>query len=242
MRKPTVPLPSTVARAFVELAIIVAGVLIALGAQSWWEQRQLDDERTRVQQGVTADLDALLVHLEERTARSDSILADIRWLLLYAPSYSQLPDSVFNRRITWALWEIAGTDPRLPAYEDLKGSGRLELLSADARIAMTQLDQAMARLIGTDDDVFQYQIRNLDPWLLDNAPLRSMLSYQQDDREVFQDTSERFPASALTSRRVENMMLAKRELTVNLQEAITRVAHLARRARSALGSAEDGES
>lgn len=121
MKRPSVPLPSVLGRALAELAIIVVGVLIALGAQSWWENRRLDDERMRVRAGVSADLDALLLGLASDTDRARTILSDIRWLLQYSPDYATLPDSVFNRRVTYALWEIPGSQPRLPAYDDLKG-------------------------------------------------------------------------------------------------------------------------
>ncbi len=238
MKKPNLLQPTTVGRVVAELTIIVAGVLIALAAQSWWEERQLADERSRVRRAVAADLEAVLDEIDGDRSRTDSILEDIRWMLDRPEGFDSTPDSVFNRRATYALWEIAGVDLSLPAYDDLKGSGRLELLSDEARAGMTRFDLRLRVVEGIDEDVFQYQIRNLDPWLLDNAPLRSMLSWDADrdpgGRRVSADGSRRLSSDLLGSLRVENMLLAKLELTDNLRGGIARLDSVARLALAAL--------
>jgi hypothetical protein len=239
MKRPDLLHPTTVGRVVAELTIIVAGVLIALAAQSWWEERQLDEERSRVRRAVAADLTAVLDEIRGEWNRTDSILGDIRWMLDRSEGFDATPDSVFNRRATYALWEIAGVDLSLPAYDDLKGSGRLELLSDDARAAMTRLDLRLRTVEGIDEDVFQYQIRNLDPWLLDHAPLRSMLSWDADrgpgGAPRSADGSSRLSAELLGSLRVENMLLAKLELTDNLRGAVVRLDAAAREALGAVG-------
>ena len=216
MKRPNVPLPSVMGRMAAELTVIVAGVLIALGAQSWWEQRGVETDRRNAIEAISDDLVAASASLAGSTARIDTVAGDIRWLLDRGADPST--DSTFNQRVQNALWEIVSARLQLPAYEDIKGAGRLTLLPREVRAAMLELENRILLLDRSSEDNFQYQIRNLDPWLLDNAPLRTILRY---DESLGRDPGPGRPqisAEVLTSRRVENMMLAKLELLTNLRE------------------------
>ena len=217
MTRPDLALGMSLGRAAAELAIIVAGVLIALGAQSWWESRERASDRSAALASLRGDLTLIDSELAGRLQRVDTTEADIRWILAPETDFAAEPDSVFNLRLQYALWEVVGAEVALPSYEDLKGSGRLGLLPPVLRAGLAELETQVRMLHGTDDDNFQYQIRNLDPWLLDNAPLRDVLDY---DDVVTGRAPERMSAALLRSRRVENMLLAKLELAGNLRSRI----------------------
>jgi hypothetical protein len=219
MKKPSLPIGFGVGRAIAELAIIVAGVLIALGAQSWWESRSTAEDRRAALDALRSDLALAAAELRDDLARIDTTEVSIRWLLDADTDFDAAPDSIFTTRLRYALWEISGSDIAIPSYEDLKGSGRLGLLPPDVRDAFAVLESRGQGLDGMDDDNFQYQIRNLDPWLLDNAPLRGILEYDDGGS----GPRERMPTEVLRSRRVENMLLAKLELVENLRSAIGRM-------------------
>ena len=219
MKKPSLPIGFGVGRAIAELAIIVAGVLIALGAQSWWESRSTAEDRRAALDALRSDLTLVAAELRDDLGRIDTTEVSIRWLLDADTDFDAAPDSIFTERVRYALWEISGSDIAIPSYEDLKGSGRLGLLPPDVRDGFAVLEARGQGLDGTDDDNFQYQIRNLDPWLLDNAPLRGILEYDDGGR----GSRERMPTEVLRSRRVENMLLAKLELLGNLRTHIGRM-------------------
>lgn len=216
MKRPNVPLPSVMGRMAAELTVIVAGVLIALGAQSWWEQRGVETDRRNAIEAISDDLVAASASLAGSTARIDTVAGDIRWLLDRGADPST--DSTFNQRVQNALWEIVSARLQLPAYEDIKGAGRLTLLPREVRAAMLELENRILLLDRSSEDNFQYQIRNLDPWLLDNAPLRTILRYDESQGRDPGPGRPQISAEVLTSRRVENMMLAKLELLTNLRE------------------------
>ena len=208
-----------------EFAVIVVGVLVALAAQGWWENRQVEEDRVQALRAIATDLELLSEDLAGSRRRVDTTTVSIRWVLGSGSDIGTAPDSLYSRRTQYALWEVAGADVGLPAYEELKGSGRLSLLPDEVRGDLARLDDVMRTLESIDDDNFQYQIRNLDPWLLDNAPLRSILGYDEELGEEF----ERFPPGMLGSRRVENMLLAKLELLRNLDATLQETSELTTR-------------
>lgn len=146
--------------------------------------------------------------------------------------FGAVSDTLWARRVKEGLWELISSRVTVPAFEDLKGSGRLGLLPPEVRAAMTDLEGLAEGLDGDSDDNFQYQIRNLDPWLLENAPLRSILRY---DRAEPTEVLERLPDAVLRSRRVENMLLAKLELLTTLETQIVRTRALTVRILALLG-------
>ena len=221
-----------------EFAVIVVGVLVALAAQGWWENRQVDEDRARALRAIAIDLELLSEDLATSKRRVDTTTTSIRWILGSGPDIEVASDALYSLRTQYALWEIAGADVGLPTYEELQGSGRLSLLPDEIRGDLARLDDVIRSLDSIDDDNFQYQIRNLDPWLLDNAPLRSILDYDQELGREF----ERFAPGVLQSRRVENMLLAKLELLRNLSSSLQETHQLTMRIQGLVAARlEDAE-
>ena len=216
MKRPSVPIPSVAGRMAAELTVIVAGVLIALGAQSWWETRGENEDRLAAVAAIRDDLVTVDANQSTAMARIDTMRVDIHWILNRTFESTNPSDSVFNGSVQNALWEISSTRTQFPAYEELKGSGRLGLLPPAFRSTLLELEAMSVLLERTNEDNFQYQIRNLDPWLLDKVSLRSMLQCDREQGQEAPESIEGISAELLRSRRVENMLLAKLELLTNL--------------------------
>ena len=175
MKKPTLSLPMTVGRAIAELAIIVAGVLIALGAQAWWEESRETQEATIALRSIRDDLGPL-----RRVLASDSVRAlELRnslLMIIEEVDLEALPDSVRITTVSDAAWHHTGTGGyELPAYRDLESSGRLRLLPDSLRLRVTGYENALRQLDGGYRDLVQIQESRLDPWVLQEFDARRVM-------------------------------------------------------------------
>lgn len=170
VRKPNVPPGSTLGRAAAELAIIVVGVLIALAAQSWWESRLEDEDRDRALILLHDDLSRLEASLRDSVSAVEVDSAIHRLV----DGRMADDDSVAARQVSMALWdfgfEIGARDGQnlLPAYADLKSSGRLGLLPDTVRARMPGVELQLVVLSRFLDDVVFFQQERVDPILLDH--------------------------------------------------------------------------
>lgn len=168
MKKPNVPISSTLPRMAAELFIIVAGVLIALGAQSWWDSRGTADERQRALRALGSDLQLL-----ESTMVGDSLngaeqMSALRAAIDDPPSLAQMEDSVLIRTIRTAAWNTVIGNERyaFPAWNDLESSGRLDLLPEEVRRSLSELDQQFERLYFSGNDLQTLQFERMDGYVL----------------------------------------------------------------------------
>lgn len=170
LKKPSVPLSSTVGRALSELVIIVAGVLIALAAQSWWENRRVEEDRDGALTLLHDDLARLESSLRD-TVSAVELDATIHRLLDERPAEG---DSLLGRAVANALFEfgfeIGARDGQnlLPAYADLKSSGRLGLLPDTVRARMPAIELQLVILSRFLDDVVYFQQERVDPILFEH--------------------------------------------------------------------------
>ena len=134
MKAPRVPIASTAGRAAAELAIIVTGVLIALGAQSWWEDRGEAEERERALEALASDLEVIALSLEE-VEKSANELAEIT--ILPPNPHSSLEVGIIDRcpdlQRPWPVLDVdeldhgfrAGRSPPRPTRSAKKPPGPL---------------------------------------------------------------------------------------------------------------------
>ena len=168
MKAPRVPIASTAGRAAAELAIIVTGVLIALGAQSWWEDRGEAEERARALGSLASDLEVIAASLEEIEARADE-MAEITVRVIEGVDLTTLTDSAYVTTVADAAWNHLG-DGRFafPAFADLQSSGRLGLLPDSVRVGLTRFAYTLDGLENIFGDLQDVQENQLDPWLAQN--------------------------------------------------------------------------
>jgi hypothetical protein len=157
-----------VARAAAELAIIVTGVLIALGAQSWWETQGEAEERDRALTALSADLGVIATALEERQTAA-SVMSEGLVRVIEEVDLQSLTDSTYITTVQDAAWTHLG-DGRFPfpAFTDLQSSGRLRLLPDTIRIALTRFAHTLDLVDNAFADLQDVQENQLDPWVAQN--------------------------------------------------------------------------
>jgi len=169
MKRPSLAAPSTIGRAAAELVIIVAGVLIALAAQSWWEGRQVDEDRDEALGLLYDDLARLEASLRDSVG-AVAVDSSIHRLVGGRPPAG---DSALSAAVMDALWsfgfQIGARDGEnlLPAYSDLKSSGRLGLLPDTVRARMPGVELQLVVLSRFLDDLVHFQQIRVDPILID---------------------------------------------------------------------------
>mgnify|MGYP001164766613 CR=1 FL=1 len=152
--------PATV-RAIREIAFIVVGVLIALGVNSWWENRR---ERAQELVNLRILLDATVAN-QQRVADAiglDSISHDHmgRVLTFVRTSGVPLPDSM--EVMAWRGMWFSDFHPLTGAYNAVASGGGLALLRNDQLRA--QIVEIGGELAGAEQ-----QIRTYDDQAMDNG-------------------------------------------------------------------------
>lgn len=156
-----------------ELVVIVLGVLIALGGQSWWENRAASEDRARALRLLHEDVSRLEQELRF-PANADSVAKAIDDILdgTFGPTEPALAEQL--RAALWSFgFEIGAREGEdlLPAYADLKNSGRLALLPDTVRSRMPMVELQLSILSRfLDDLVFHHQNR-IDPILYQSFDL-----------------------------------------------------------------------
>jgi hypothetical protein len=188
--------------------IIVMGVLIALAAQSWWENRAVEEDRVRTLELLLDDVSRLEASLRD-SLNADSVTNAIEDLLAgrFAESDEDLSDQISD-----ALWDF-GFDigPRdgedlLPAYADLKGSGRLALLSDSVRSRMPAIELQLAVLSRFLDDIVYHQQSRIDRILYENFDIRPAADASGGDFAV---AAPRSNLEVFRDREVRNLLVLK---------------------------------
>lgn len=175
MKKPNLPISSTLGRAAGELAIIVAGVLIALAAQSWWEGRGEAEDRERALRALEADLAVIRGEMVRDSLNLTRISASLVTVIV-EDGLSELPDSTLAVTLRAAFWDHGGrANYAFPAYQDLESSGRLELLPDSVRTVLTAYSNIRGSLENIFQDLQDVQEFRVDPWVIENFDTSRLL-------------------------------------------------------------------
>lgn len=244
MRKPYLPFPTLAARFVAELAVIVLGVLIALAAQSWWEDRALEEDRRKALELLRDDVARLEEYLGERE-EARQVSEALRWILATPlADLAATPDSVLGSRLGHALWSFGfqigdvGSEGMLPSYADLKGSGRLHLLPDTVRALMPEVERGLADFSGFMADLVAFQQMRVDEILLDDFALDGRAP-QREGAFAFIDPAA--DLAALKTRRAQTLLALKESLISGiLDEAQDVVVRLGRLSAAIASASPDG--
>jgi len=158
-------------RAFAELAVIVAGVLIALWADGvvggWADRDALRSHLGAVRDELENEVEAL----EGLIAGVSEELDALRRLGALRPS--ALPaDSLMTELVIAGFTNVTTYEPGLGALADLEGSGLLPRVGQEEiRLAFAELRQTLnAARADLDINVLGPQQRFFDPFILDEFP------------------------------------------------------------------------
>ena len=132
-----------------ELLVIVVGVLIALGVDTWWagvQDRQLESAAL---ESLSSELGVAEDQLQDYVGRDSLIMRRADALLarssLPADTLADLVSGIFN---------TIPDEVRLRSYDELLSTGRLQLLrDREVRLALLEFDAAARTLAGYSDQM-----------------------------------------------------------------------------------------
>lgn len=158
--------------ALIEVALIIFGVLTALGLQGWWEGRQerasLVSYLVALQQEITqndAAIDSYLQRYSLDVERIDQVLT-----ILADPQNDALPDGF--ERMLGRIYFI--NDPQLShnAYEDIVSSGHLRLVgSASLRKSIANYTDLAYSADAIEEETWKLYYNSEFPFLVEHAVL-----------------------------------------------------------------------
>lgn len=120
----TIPWP----RIFVEGAVIVASILLALAADAWWDERQEREEEQEILAGLESDFTANLSELEANLRRHEAMMDRLFQLLAMSePDAAAVPyDSLPSFNL--GLVNLSTFAPQDGTLDGLIASGNLDLI------------------------------------------------------------------------------------------------------------------
>lgn len=190
-----------------ELAVIVAGVLIALWADGWVTERaDREIERSRIE-ALLDNVHATRARLQEASEDARSA-RDALITTAYRSDPTQGEDVVIHGLVFGSVFT-----PEMNVYADLKSSGDLALLTNGAlRQALARMDAAFEQLALLQDDLVTVQQLNFDPFLLREFALGGTLGPLLGLGDLPLDP----PPSSVDVRVLRNLALFKLDLVSQL--------------------------
>lgn len=209
-----------------ELAVIVIGVLLALGAQAWWEAQLEKNEQRQALVLLQGDLDVFRGFVAN-VALVERLQESLDWLVDPTSDLLGAPDSVIRPKAHFALFNLArapraiDADAMLPTVADLKGSGRIDLLPDTVRRVLPVLESDIEALARNSLDLITLQETKLDELVISEFSLGPL---EVADGATFQLTDLGVGGrQALASQVVQNTLVLKRSLLINQSRSRARL-------------------
>ena len=167
----------------VEVAIVVLGVLIALGVNAWWADRQRDaDEaalRAELRHDVEATRELLAADLTIHRILEDTQRAVLSAMATAPPGPAR--DSVLatvGEAIVFDEWSAIDD-----TYEEALGSGRLALLTdSGLRLALNRYRWSLERIHSAHALITAQYYDQMEPFIVANTAYSDIAShYTRDD-------------------------------------------------------------
>lgn len=185
-------------RGAAEVLIIATGIILAISAESWWQDRRDRLLECRHLAALHDDLVASLTLIDEVEEAQD---AQSNYLSLLLQS-----DAADARPQELRLWLVDGVfnietyRPQLAALEDLESSGQMQIIrNAEIRRSLATLRQKMDRYDGLQDDMIASQQALIDQYMVDNLDLVGILA-ETGDSGVMPIITETLQSRAFRSR------------------------------------------
>ncbi len=162
-----------------DLLVVVLGIVIGLQASAW-NQSRIDrrDEFTYLV-ALDADLDDSHALLQETMENYDRILhALIRLVEISDDPSQRLPTENIDKLLWQGLWDLAFVEEHMNVYDDLKSSGRMNLIGdPQLRLGLTELKSMFDRYSKSERDAGQIQNLTIDGYVTDHFNNRRFALY-----------------------------------------------------------------
>lgn len=154
-----------------ELAIVVVGVIIALGVGSWWDQKQ--ERRLEAEHLVELRIESArnLEELRSTLARMDTLKANTLILIEVVEGARPAPPVDSLVELTWLSFSFATYNPLSTAYDNLLSSGGIQLIRDEGLKRDLALFNAHVEGLQRQDWVLDQWNRIIQPWVISNFQL-----------------------------------------------------------------------
>jgi hypothetical protein len=170
---------SLLLRGAAEVLIIAAGIILAISAESWWQDRGDRLLESRHLAALQDDLVASLALIDEVKEAQDA-QASYLSLLLQSDAADARPQEL-RLWLVDGVFSIATYRPQVAALEDLESSGQMQIIrNAEIRRSLASLRQKMDRYDGIQDDMIASQQALIDQYLVNNLDLVNILAETGD--------------------------------------------------------------
>ena len=163
-------------RPVAEICVIVAGVLIALGADSWWTERQERQEEIEVLAAIKVDLQQTAVTADQNLERVGKRIESLRVLAEgSAGPVAGLSDDALADMLTTGLWDTGALSVQMSAYDEIKTSGRLRLIQdPELRRSLANFDRTLQRVRAREAEAFEHQHSITGPYVVENIQVSQL--------------------------------------------------------------------
>jgi len=178
----------------VEFVVLVAGIFIGLQVTDWNQGRLNQKDELAYLKALQVDLQ---VSLEEVGSVIERLSAIQQGLLDLAGKDgasldSRTPDEL--DRMVYALWDLSLLEIQMSVYEDLKSSGKLNIIGDDdIRFGLSRLETRFRRFEKSEHDVVQIQYQNIDGYLASNFPMLRLAPFSQTGRGLPEASDAELP-------------------------------------------------
>lgn len=162
-------------RILVEATAIVASILLAFAIDAWWQNRTDSIVETQYLIALREDFHRSLQLLNEMEAQQRKQVEYLESLLV---TNGDTPYSDEIRRwIDDGLFIVGTFKPQISALRDLESSGQTQIIqNQDLRLVLALVRQRLNRLEMVQRDFLLSQQTLIDPFLVDNFDLSTLLS------------------------------------------------------------------
>jgi hypothetical protein len=202
-----------------DLMVVVLGIVIGLQASQWNQSRIDQREEIKYLAALGADLDDSHALLKESIDRYDQIReALIRLIEISDDPARQVPGDNLEQLLWQGLWYLSFVEEHLNVYDDLKSSGRMNLIGdPELRLGLSELKSMFDRYEKTERDASQLQNLTIDGYLIDHSDIRGYLLYSPNGEGFPQANADSEPPDfrAFLSAQPTRNRIASKYLTSN---------------------------
>ncbi|MEM1412819.1 MAG: hypothetical protein AAGH19_10725 [Pseudomonadota bacterium] len=170
--------------AFMDLVIVVAGILLALAVDQWMAERRERAEEREILIGLQRDIAASEDRVDEALAGIDLMLEGLK-LIAAGPEGPMgiMEATTLDLHFANGLWEVIPYTTEMNTYAELVNSGKLGVIDdAEIRRALASYERSFQLSQRLFDDVFQNQQLKLDRFLLNALQMPQLLTAQASQR------------------------------------------------------------
>ena len=162
-----------------DLLVVVLGIVIGLQASAWNQSRI--DQRDEIKYLVARDADLEDSHtsIKEAVEGNDRILNALIRLAEISDDPSQLlPTDNVDQLLWQGLWVLFFVEEHMNVYDDLKSSGRMNLIGdPQLRLGLMELKSRFDRYGKSERDAAQIQNLTIDGYVTDHFNNRRFAFY-----------------------------------------------------------------